>query len=192
MNDPNGVPDPRVPTRFAGEFAQDGVTDQWIQDKYVSIADNQHLARYAEAQLILAEIEGGQSAVDRINALRDVHGLPHFSSTDEDEIYRTLIEERRREFFFENRHHADKLRYGLWFPRGRGKDHKGTQFNFAYCQLMPIDEYQLNQDIVANHPVGYEGPDLQDLSYKFQLELDRPVEWPVPGELDWPVPTGGT
>lgn len=179
----DGVPDPRVATHYTGEFAQDGVTDQWVEDKYPSIGDSQHLARYAEAQLILAEIEGGQSAVNRINGLRDVHGLPHFSSNDEDEIYRTLIEERRREFFFENRHHADKLRYGLWFPRGRGKDHKGTQFNFSMCLLMPVEEYQLNPFIVESYASGYEGPDLQDLSYEFQLKLDRPVEWPVPSEL---------
>ena len=179
----DGMPDPRVPTEFTGEFAQDGITNQWTQLKYNSLSDPQPLAKWAEAQLILAEVEGGQGAVDRINAVRDLHGLPHFSSSDEGEIFQAIIEERRRELFFEGRFHADKLRYGLWFPRGRGKDHKGFQFGFAYCLLMPVNEYQLNQNIVDAHGAGYEGPDLQDLGYEFELEMGREVEWPVPSSL---------
>lgn len=176
----DGVPDPRVPVEFTGQFAQDGVTDQYITPKYTSLSDPQRLASWEEAQLILAEIEGGQSAVDRINDLRDAHGLPHFSSTDEDEIYSTIIEERRREFFLEGRHHADKLRYGLWFPRGRGWNHKQVRYGLEYCLLMPEDAYDLNQNIQD----GYSGPDLSDLSYTFQLEVDREAGWPVPATLN--------
>ena len=180
----DGVPDPRVDVIFTGQFAQDGVTDQYIQLKYPTVSDSHALAKWAEAQLILAEIEidggGLAAAVGYINNLRDVHGLPNFVSTDGDEIYYTMIEERRREFFFEGRHHADKLRYGLWFPRGRGKDHKGIQFGFTYCLLMPISEYELNENIIDQFAAGYEGPDISDLSYTFQLQLSRTAQWPVP------------
>ncbi len=186
----DGVLDPRVPVEFTGEFAQDGVTDQWNQQKYTSLGQDEYLARWAEAQLILAEVEfeqgSPQSTVDRINTLRDVHGLPHFSSTDEREIWSALIEERRREFFMEGgRHYADKLRYGLWFPRGRGWNHKTVRYGLGYCMLMPTDAYELNPNVEP----GYEGPDLSDLNYTFQLTIDRPIElgvdWPVPASLDF-------
>ena len=180
----DGTPDPRVPVEFTGQFAQDGITDQYIQTKYTDVSDPQAIAKWAESQLILAEIEidggGLAAAVQYINNLRDVHELPNFASTDGDEIYRTMIEERRREFFFEGRFPADKLRYGLWYPRGRGKDHKGIAFGFTYCLLMPISEYQLNPNIIEEFGLDYEGPDVSDLSYDFQLKLSRQVQWPVP------------
>ena len=183
----DGMADPRVPVTFTGQFAQDGITDQYIQTKYPTVSADQPMARWAEAQLILAEVEidggGLAAAVGYINSLRDVHSLPNFASTDSDEIYRTMIEERRREFFFEGRHHADKLRYGLWFPRGRGKDHKGIQFGFTYCSLMPESEYELNPNIIDEFGTDYDGPDVTDLNYTFQLKLSRAVEWPVPSTL---------
>jgi hypothetical protein len=45
---------------------------------------------------------------------------------------------------------------------------------------MPISEYQLNQNIIDEFGEDYEGPDVTDLSYTFQLKLSRPVQWPVP------------
>lgn len=176
----DGTPDPRVPVEFTGQFAQDGVTDQYVTSKYTSLSDPQRLASWEEAQLIQAEIEGGQSAVDRINDIRDLHGLPHFSSTDEDVIYSTIIEERRREFFLEGRHLADKLRYGLWFPRGRGWNHKQVRYGLEYCHLMPESAYELNENLEA----GYTGPDLSELDYTFELEVDRVANWPVPASLN--------
>ena len=46
--------------------------------------------------------------------------------------------------------------------------------------LMPISEYERNENIIDGFGVGYEGPDISDLSYTFQLQLSRPVQWPVP------------
>lgn len=178
----DGTPDPRVPVTFTGQFAQDGVTDQYVTEKYGSLGDPQRLATWAEAQYILAEIEGGQSTVNRINAVRATHGLPNFASTDDDEIYSVLIEERRREFFLEGRHHADKLRYGLWFPRGRGWNHKQVRYGLEYCLLMPEDAYELNESL----PDGYTGPDLSDLGYEFELKVSRVANWPVPASLPTP------
>jgi hypothetical protein len=144
-----GTPDPRVPTeRVPGAFTSVGPMEVWIQKKYVALGDDQAMARWAEAQLILAEIEGGQSAVNRINALRDKHSLPHFSSTDPQEIRNTIIEERRREFFLENRFWADKLRYDLWFPKGIGRAWP-THYVFGptTCVLMPLTEYENNPNL---------------------------------------------
>lgn len=172
----DGVPDPRVSVTYTGQFAQDGVTDQYAIDKYTGLGDWQRMATWAEAQYIQAELEGGASAVARINAVRDLYSLPHFNSTDDDEIYATLIEERRREFFMEGRHYADKLRYGLWFPLGQGFNHKQVRYGFQYCMLMPEDAYQLNDDITA----GYTGPDLSTAGYDFELKVSRVANWPVP------------
>ena len=150
-----GVPDPRVPVEFANEFLQDGVTDNWAQRKYNSTDDDIPMARWAEAQLILAEIEGGQAAANRINALRDVHGLPHYTGPVDDASIRDLIiEERRREFFFEGRFLAEKHRKDLWFPDNVGTNHKGVTYGNATCFMMPISEYENNPNI----PEGYEGP----------------------------------
>lgn len=150
-----GVTDPRVPVQYMNEFLQDGVTDNYAQLKYTSTADDIPIARWAEAQLILAEVEGGEQAVSRINALRDVHGLPRYSGpTDAETIRDLIIEERRREFFFEGRFLAEKLRRDLWFPRGVGANHKAVTYGNATCFMMPLSEYQNNPNI----PPGYEGP----------------------------------
>ncbi len=151
----DGVPDPRVPVRFMNEFLQDGVTDNYAQLKYTSTAANIPIARWAEAQLILAEVEGGAQAVSRIDALRDVHGLPHYAGpTNAASIRNLIIEERRREFFFEGRFLAEKLRKELWFPMGVGANHKAVTYGRARCFMMPLSEYQNNPNI----PAGYEGP----------------------------------
>lgn len=176
----DGVPDPRVPEEYTGSPMPDGVTPFHRQEKYTSVSDWQRMASWEEAQLILAELERGQAAVDRINAIRDEYDLPHFSSSDPDEIYSAIVEERRREFFLEGaRHYMDKLRYGFWFPRGQGVDHKGDRYGFAYCLLMPENAYELNENV----PADYTGVDLSDRSYTWELEIDDKPQWPVPSEL---------
>ncbi|MSR21752.1 MAG: hypothetical protein EXR91_12400 [Gemmatimonadetes bacterium] len=176
----SGTADPRVKLTYTGQFAQDGVTDQYTTSKYTGLGDDQRLASWAEAQYILAEIEGGQATVARINAVRVTKGITTaFVSADNDEIYSVLIEERRREFFLEGRHHADKLRYGLWFPRLRGWNHKAVRYGSEYCLLMPESAYNLNPLITA----GFIGPDLSNLSYDFQLKVARVARWPVPSSL---------
>jgi len=137
--------DPRVPVVFTGEFLQDGVTDNWQQRKYTSLSDPIPLARWAEAQLILAEADGGAGAVQYINAVRDAHGLPHYQGpTDAASIRDAIIEERRREFFFEGRFLADKLRFDLWFPNGIGSNHKGFAYGTARCFELPLSEADAN------------------------------------------------
>jgi starch-binding outer membrane protein, SusD/RagB family len=150
-----GVPDPRVQAEFLNEFLQDGVTDNWAQQKYTSTDDDIPLARWAEAQLILAEVKGGAAAVPHVNAIRDVHGLPHYQGpTDAESIRDLIIEERRREFFLEGRFFAEKLRQGLWFPRNVGNNHKAVAYGNATCWMMPVSEYQNNPNV----PDDYEGP----------------------------------
>ncbi|HEX6051922.1 MAG TPA: hypothetical protein VFZ21_21785, partial [Gemmatimonadaceae bacterium] len=78
-----GQPDPRVATTLeTGRKGPDQETVLYYQNKYLTAGAPIPLARYAEAQLIIAEVDGGQAAVDIINALHDKAGLPHFTSTD--------------------------------------------------------------------------------------------------------------
>jgi hypothetical protein len=177
----DGVADARVPVVYTGQFAQDGVTDQYMTEKYSSTGDWQRMATWAEAQFILAEVDGTAAGIrGYINAVRDTNGIdPLTAALTDDEAYSVLIEERRREFFLEGRHYADKLRYGLWFPRGQGFNHKQVRYGLQYCWLMPEDAYELNEGITA----GYTGPDLSDPNYAFELKVSRVASWPVPSAL---------
>lgn len=107
-----GVEDPRVRVLDTGETATDG-TEIWVQTKYLDLTAPVPLATWDEAQLILAEAEGGQTAVDIINMFRARAGLPLFASTDPAEIRSQVIEERRRELFLEGHHLGDIIRYDL-------------------------------------------------------------------------------
>src|SRR5215467_6647335 len=62
-----GVADPRVPTKNAARFGNDGVTQLWQQLRYTTETSPMPIATWGEAQLIIAEAEGGQAAVDAIN-----------------------------------------------------------------------------------------------------------------------------
>lgn len=109
----DGVPDPRVPVTDSGRMGADIVTPLFVQSKYTSRSSPIPIGRWEEAQLIIAEVEGGQTAVDIINDLRGRHDLPPFSSTDAAEIQEQIIEERARELFLEGHHLGDIIRYDL-------------------------------------------------------------------------------
>jgi hypothetical protein len=105
-----GVPDLRVPTEYSGRKGNDAQTDLWYQRKYTTEASPIPIASWDEAQLIIAEAEGGQAGVDRINALREQAGLPRFSSADPAAIEAQIREERRRELYLEGHRLNDMLR----------------------------------------------------------------------------------
>lgn len=145
-----GTADSRVPVENTGQLGQDGVTPHWIQTKYGSHADFIPVAKWEEAELILAEIEGGQSAIDRVNTIRLAHQLPlvtYLGAGDAAGIQDMLLEERRRTFFFEGRWHADKLRNDLWFPAGQGFNHKGVAYGDATCLELSDRERDANPNI---------------------------------------------
>ena len=160
--------DPRVPVEFAGEFAADGVTDMWAQTKYGGLGADQIMGKWEEAILIRAEVAARngneQGAIDLINELRDYHGLPNVSAAalgdgvyhevTGDALLDFIYEERRREFFLEGRHYADKVRFDGWFPRMTGSNHKAVAYGDVHCIMMPESEYENNPNV----PEGYIGP----------------------------------
>ena len=113
----DGVPDPRVQS-FDDGIGSNLHTPQFTQLKYGSRSDPIPFATWKEAQLMIAEVEGGQEAVGVINMLRDYHGLPHFASADGEEIREQVLEERRRELWLQGVRHGDMLRLGIPFPTG--------------------------------------------------------------------------
>ncbi len=107
-----GVPDPRVSLIDKNSTTTDGQTVWRTQTKYTSEGSPIRLASYVEAQLIIAEVEGGQTAVDIINELHTVNGLPPFVGGSDQEIRDHIIEERRRAFFLEGHRLGDLRQYG--------------------------------------------------------------------------------
>jgi len=114
----DGVPDPRVELTFRPGAGSAGRTDLYLIEKYPFPGAPIPVASWREAQLMIAEAEGGQVAVGIINTLRATHDLPSFSSQDPAEIRDVLIEERRRELYMEGKHLGDMLRLDLPFPTG--------------------------------------------------------------------------
>ena len=143
-----GVADPRVPTKNAGRLGNDGVTPLWQQLRYTTETAAMPVATWGEAQLIIAEAEGGQPAVDAINRLHTAAGLPTFTSTDPAAIIAQVYEERRRELFLTGHRLNDMLRLAL--PFDTGADAKGQPFGNTTCLPLP-DVETLNNPNFA-HP----------------------------------------
>ncbi|HEV7836527.1 MAG TPA: hypothetical protein VGO75_00550, partial [Gemmatimonadaceae bacterium] len=107
------VPDTRVTVVPKGENGSDNKTPMYLQTKYPTTATPIPVASYKEAQLIVAEVAQGQTAVGIINNLRAARGLPAFSSTNAAAIAAEVTEARRRELFLEGQHLYDVRRLNL-------------------------------------------------------------------------------
>lgn len=124
-------------------FAIDGVTELWQIRKYSFPTAPIRLASGVEAQYIVAEIEGGQTAVDIINRVREFQGIEEdFQSSDSDEILRKVISERSRSLFMEGNRMGNLRRYrerfGIdLFPTGPG-------FGDQTCMPLPDAERDNN------------------------------------------------
>jgi hypothetical protein len=140
-----GVPDPRTTTFDTGETNGGWApTTVHAQQKYQSQSAPMPIARYAEAQLMIAEIEGGATAVGIINALRAPHGLPVFASADETAIQNEVVLERQRELWFEGHRAYDVRRLSLPLFPASGEPYqvgiKGGSYGDQTCIPMPIIE----------------------------------------------------
>lgn len=141
--------DTRVQLIDTGEVGHDNFTDLFLQTKYPSPNSPIPIASWREAQLIVAEAELGQEAVDRINVLRTFHGLPLYApaALDDATILAQVLEERSRELFLEGHRLNDKLRHDLPFPSGQ--NHKGEPYGPTTCMPLPNVERFSNPNITS-------------------------------------------
>jgi hypothetical protein len=140
-----GVADPRVPVTNANRRGNDGLTPLWYSMKYTADNTPIPLATYQEAQLILAEVRGGQEAVTAINRIHTIHNLPAFSSTDAAAITAQVREERRRQLFADGHRINDLLRFNLPFPTGQTL--AGIPYGTMTCIPLPDSERNTNPNL---------------------------------------------
>jgi len=141
-----GVPDPRVGAVDAGRNGVDQRTRLWLQTRYPSDGSPIPIATWEEAQLIIAEAQGGQSAVDVVNRLRARVGLPAtFASADPIAIRDTVREERRRQLFLQGHRLNDMIRFNLTFDSGL--NNKGQDHGDMTCFPLPRVETDNNPNI---------------------------------------------
>jgi hypothetical protein len=144
--------DPRVVVNNAGKNGTDNRTALFIQTKYPTSSTPIPIASYKEAQLILAEAQGGQTAVNIINAFHAAAGLPAFQSTDAAAITAQIAIERSRELFLEGQHLYDAQRLNLPLVPAAGTPYstvylKGGNYGTERCFPLPDVERLNNPNI---------------------------------------------
>ncbi|MBI4540889.1 MAG: RagB/SusD family nutrient uptake outer membrane protein [Gemmatimonadetes bacterium] len=145
-----GVVDPRVRVTAAGISRADNITPLWQQSKYASVSASIPIATGDEAQLIVAEAQGGQAAVAIINRFHARAGIPPFASADAKAIQDHVILERSRELFLESHHLGDKIRYNLPFTPAAGTPYPpkaGGFYGTMTCFPLPDVERLYNPNI---------------------------------------------
>ncbi len=144
-----GVADSRVRVDDTGDTGSDNITPLRIQRKYTAVDQSIRIASATEAALIIAEVAGGQRAVDIINSLHDRVGLPHFSSADPAAIRAQVLEERSRELFLESHrfHDIKRLNLPLAPPAGTSYGPKGGVYGDMRCFPLPDVERDNNPNI---------------------------------------------
>jgi hypothetical protein len=145
--DATATPDPRVDVFQdpLDPLAIDGATPLFQARKYITPVAPIRFATGDEAQYIIAEISGGQQAVDIINAVRLRHGVStpwSPAGTGPDEIRDKVIDEKARTHFLEGQRMGDLRRYVRkfalnLFPTGPG-------FGDQTCFPLPDAERENN------------------------------------------------
>lgn len=142
-----GEADPRVSVSGYIRTNNDG-TDLYYQQKYGALDDPLPLATYDEAQLIIAEVQLGATAVTIINNFHAAAGLTPFASTDDVEILDHVIEERRAVLWLEGHRFNDIERHNLTLDPAAGTTYrKGLTYGSARCFPLPDIEIRNNPNI---------------------------------------------
>jgi hypothetical protein len=158
----NGQADPRSATVLLKTAPADGVANIYIPAKYnaASLTAGEALpmpiARYAEAQLILAEAQGGANAVTIVNAMRAAVGLnPYTGPTDAASITGLIASERQRVLFLEGFRPFDIERLALPLVPAAGSAYlQGGVYGATVCLPVPDIERDNNPNIVASQIIS--------------------------------------
>ena len=152
----NGLPDPRVAVTNSGRPGTVVGTIIWTADKYPAISTPTPIARYAEAQLIVAEakqaagdLPGAAAAINVVRATRA--GVPAYDVTGQTsaQVLATIIEDRRRELFLEGYRLGDIRRYSLPLTPAAGVAYAGGGvYGSQSCFPLP-DVERINNPNIA-------------------------------------------
>jgi hypothetical protein len=148
----NNQVDPRSAVTLTGSKSQDNKnTPIYVPNKYsAGDAAQIPIARYAEAQLIIAEIQGGAQAVTTINAMRADAGVtPYTGLIDAASIKNLIISERQRVLFLEGQRNYDIERFAIPFNPAVGVDFPtgGGQYGNTTCLPLPDIEKNNNPSL---------------------------------------------
>jgi len=146
--------DPRIAVTNTGQLGSDGVTTIWSANKDATSTSPQALAKYSEAQLIIAENDANTSnlggAVTIINALRSANGQGAFAppTLTQAAVMAEIVEQRRREFFLEGHRLGDIRRLGLPMSPAVGAPYvSGGSYGAQSCFPLPDVERINNPNI---------------------------------------------
>jgi hypothetical protein len=152
-----GQVDPRSATIRLNTAPADGLNQIYIPTKYNAATLTagqsipQPITRYAEAQLVLAEAQGGASAVTIINTMRAAASLnPYTGPTDATSIKNLIASERQRVLFLEGFRTFDVERLNLPLVPAVGSPYlQGGVYGGTVCFPVPDIEKNNNPSIEA-------------------------------------------
>jgi hypothetical protein len=145
----NGLPDPRVAVTNTGRAGTALGSQVWTADKYSLITTVTPIARYAEAQLIVAEakaaagdLAGAAAAINIVRASRT--GLPAYDVTGQTavQVQATIVDDRRRELFLEGHRLGDMRRLNLPFVPGAGTAYPGGGGTYGTLTCFPLPDVE--------------------------------------------------
>lgn len=152
-----GLPDPRVAVTNTGRVGNVGGIQIWTPNKYPTVTSSIPVAKYAEAQLILAEtriaandLSGAATAINNARNSGGRTGMPQYSAAGQtqQQVLDQLIEERRREFFLEGHRFWDVRRFNLPLSPAVGTAYPaGGTYADLRCFPLPNIERQRNPNI---------------------------------------------
>jgi hypothetical protein len=153
------TPDPRTLVTNTGKTGTSQSTPIWTANKYSSLTSTIPIAKYAEAQLIIAESKAAANdllgAAAAINAARSTHsGMPQYDPTGQTQaqVQAQVIEERRRELFLEGHRLGDIHHFGLTIQPAAGTAYPASgQYGTQSCFPLP-DVERINNPNIGNTP----------------------------------------
>jgi len=149
------TPDPRTAVTNTGKTGTSQSTPIWTANKYTALNTAIPIAKYAEAQLIVAESKAATdpaAAAVAINNARNTHaGMPQYSATGQTtaQIIAQIVEERRRELFLEGHRLGDIRHFGLSIQPAAGTVYPASGvYGTQACFPLP-DVERINNPTIA-------------------------------------------
>jgi hypothetical protein len=153
-----GAPDPRVIVTNSGRVGTAASTPIWQAGKYPAVTTGIAVAKYAEAQLIIAEarvtandLAGAATAINNARNSGGRSGLPEYGAAGQTatQVRDQIAEERRREFFLEGHRFGDVRRLNLPLVPAAGAPYAagGGTYGDQRCFPLPAVERANNPNI---------------------------------------------